>query len=65
MSILHIRTTFPTPVKVIMPEPYRELEDEEPDLACIIWLCPKEFSMNAIISPEDDLTYTIWPGMPG
>ena len=42
-----------------MPEPYRELEDEEPDLACIIWLCPKEFSMNAIISPEDDLTYTI------
>ena len=38
MSIPHIRTTFSTPTKVIMPEPFKELEDEEPDLACIIQL---------------------------
>lgn len=53
MSILHIRTTFPAPSKVIMPEPLKELEDEESDLARIIWLCPGEFFVNAIISLKD------------
>ena len=48
-----------------MPKPFKELEDEESDLACIIRLYPKEFSMNAIISPEDNPTATIRPGMPG
>ena len=47
-----------------MPEPFKELEDEEPDLVCIIQLCPKEFSVNAIISPKDNPTSTIQPGMP-
>ena len=64
MSIPYIRTTFPTPTKVIMPEPFKELEDEEPNLACIIQLWPEEFSMNDIISPEDNPTSTIRPGMP-
>ena len=53
MSIPHIRTTFPTPAEVILPEPFKELEDEEPNLVCIIWFCPEEFSMNAIIFPKD------------
>ena len=48
-----------------MPKPFKELGDEELDLACIIWLCPEEFSLNAIISPKDNLTSTIRPGMPG
>ena len=43
MSIPHIWTIFSTPAKVIMPEPFKELEDEEPDLACIIRLYLKEF----------------------
>ena len=47
-----------------MPQPFKELEDEESDLAYIIWLCPKEFFVNFIISPEDNLNSTIWPGMP-
>jgi len=42
-----------------------DLEDEEPDLACIIQFYSKEFSMNAITSSEVDLTSTIQPGMMG
>jgi len=48
-----------------MLEPLKELEDKEPDLSCIIRLCPKEFSMNSITSFEDDLTSTIRLGMLG
>ena len=59
MLIPYIKATFPTPAEVIMLEPFKELEYEEPDLACFIWLCPKEFSMNAIKSFEDDPTSTI------
>ena len=47
-----------------MLEPFKELEDEELDLTCIIQLYPKEFSVNAIISAEDNLTSTIQLGMP-
>ena len=64
ISIPHIRTTFPAPREVIMLEPFKELEDEEPNLACIIRLCPKEFFVNAITSSKDDPTSTIRPGMP-
>ena len=64
ISISHIITTFSALAKVIMLEPFKELEDEEPDLACIIRLCPEEFSVNAIISPKDNLTFTIQPRMP-
>ena len=53
MSIPYIRTTFLAPIEVIMPELFKHLEDEELDLACIIRLCPEEFSMNAIIFPKD------------
>ena len=59
MSIPYIRTTFLALIEVIMLEPFKGLEDEEPNLACIIWLNPEELSMNAIISPEDNLTSTI------
>jgi len=59
MSIPHIKATFLALVEVIMPEPFKELEDEEPNLACIIRLYPEEFSVNAITSSEDDLTSTI------
>ena len=48
-----------------MPEPFKELQDEELDLACIIQLYLEEFSMTAIISLEDNPTSTIRPGMPG
>ena len=48
-----------------MLKPFKELEDEEPDLACIIRLCLKELSMNAIITPKYNLTSTIQLGMPG
>ena len=65
MSVPYIRATFLTPAEVIMLESFKELQDEESDLAYIIRLCPKEFSMNAIISPEDNLTSTIRPGIPG
>ena len=65
MSIPHIRATFPTSAEVIMPKPLKELEDKESDLACIIRLCPEDFSVNAIISSEDNLTSTIQPGMLG
>ena len=34
-------------------------------IACLIRLCPEEFSVNAIISLEDDLTSTIRPCMLG
>ena len=51
MPIPHIITTFPIPAEVIMPDLFKELEDEEPDLACIIRLFPKDFSVNAIIFP--------------
>ena len=42
-----------------MLEPFKELEDKELDLACIIQLCPKEFSVNAITSSKVDLTSSI------
>ena len=42
-----------------MPEPFKELEDGEPNLACIIQLCPKEFSVKTITSFEDDMTSAI------
>ena len=48
-----------------MPKPFKELEDEEPDLAYIIRLYSKEFSVNDIASFEDDPTSTIRLGMPG
>ena len=38
--------------------------EEESDLACLIHLCPEEFSVNAIISPGNDLTATIRPYVP-
>ena len=36
ISIPHIKATFLTPIKVIIPEPLKEMEDEELDLACIM-----------------------------
>ena len=42
-----------------MPKPFKGLEDEGPDLACIIRLYPGEFFVNHIISLEDNPTYTI------
>ena len=36
MSIPHIRATFQAPTVVIMLEPFKEVDDEESDLACII-----------------------------
>ena len=65
MSIPHIMATFPAPVEVIIPKPFKELEDKEFNLACIIWLYLEEFSVNTITSSEDDLTYTIRPGTLG
>ena len=38
MPIPHIKTTFLALAKVIMPEPFKELQDEELDLGCIIQL---------------------------
>ena len=64
MSIPHIRVTFPTPTEVIKSEATRESCEEELDLACLNCLCLEEFSVNAIISPEDDLTATIGPYVP-
>ena len=60
-----VRATFLAPTKVIMPKLFKKLEDEEPDLTCIIWHYPKDFSMNAIISLEDNPTSTIRLGMLG
>ena len=65
MSIPHVRITFLSLAKVIMPEPFEEFEDEDPDLACIICLYPEEFFVNTITSSEDDPTSTIQPGMLG
>ena len=61
MSIPYIRVTFPALAKVIRLEMAHESCEEESDLACLIRLCPEEFSMNAIISPGDNLTSTIRP----
>ena len=52
MSIPHIKAFFRAPTEVIMLEPFKELRDDESDLACII-------------SPEDNLTSNIKLGMPG
>ena len=41
MPIPHIRTTFPALAEVIMLDPFKELQDKEPNLACIIQFCPK------------------------
>ena len=49
MSIPHIRVTFPTSVEFIRSKMSHESCEEELDLACLIRLCPEEFSMNAII----------------
>ena len=65
MSIPYIRAIFSAPIKVIMPKPAQKLQDWESDLAGIIQLYLKEFSMDAIISPEDNPTSTIRPGVPG
>ena len=64
MSIPHIRVTFSALAEVIRIEVAQELCDEESNLACLIRLCLEEFSMNAIISPGDDLTSTIRPYVP-
>ena len=65
MSIPHIRITFLALVKVIRSEATQESCEEESDLVCLIHLCLEEFSVNAIISLEDDLTSTIRPYVPG
>ena len=65
MSIPHIRVTFPALAKVIRSEMAQESCKEESNLACLILLCPKEFSMNAIISPGDDMTSIIRHYVPG
>jgi len=49
MSIPYIRDTFSASAEVIMLESFKELEDEESNLACIIWIYSEEFSMNAIV----------------
>ena len=59
MSIPHIRVTFLAPVEVIRSEALQESCEKELDLSCLIHLCPEEFSVNAIISPGNDLTSTI------
>ena len=65
MSIPHIKVTFLASVEVIRSEVAQESCEEELDLACLIYLCLEEFSVNAIISPEDDLTATIRPYVQG
>ena len=64
MSIPHIRVTFSAPVEVIETKVAQESYDEELDLAHLFRLCPEEFSVNAIISPRDNLTSTIRPYVP-
>ena len=64
MSIPHIRVTFSALTEVIRSEVVQESCEEESNLASLIRLCPKEFSVNAIISPGDDLTSTIRPCVP-
>ena len=41
------------------------MEDEEFDLACVIRLCPEEFSVNKIMSSKDGSISTIRPGLLG
>ena len=65
MSISHIRVTSLAPAKVIRSKGVQESHEEESDLASLILLCPKEFSVNAIISLGDDLTSTIRHCVPG
>ena len=48
-----------------MLEPFKELEDEEPDLACIIWLYLEDFFFSTIVSPKDNPTSTIRSRMLG
>ena len=64
MSIPYIRVTFSAPAEVIGSEMAQESCEEELDLACLICLCPEEFSVNAIISLRDYLTSTIRPCVP-
>ena len=64
MSIPHIRVTFLAPTEVIRSKIAQESCEEESDLACLIHLCLKEFSVNAIISLGDDLTSNIRPYVP-
>ena len=59
MSIPHTRVTFLASAEVIRSEMTQESCKKELDLACLIRLCLKEFSVNAIISPGDGLTSTI------
>ena len=65
MYIPHIRVTFPASIEVIRSEVAQESCKQELDLACLICLCLEEFSVNATISPRDDLTATIMPYVPG
>ena len=64
MFIPHTMVTFSASAKVIISEIAQVSCEEESNLACLIWLCLKEFLLNAIISPRDDLTTTIRPYMP-
>ena len=61
MYIPHIKVTFPTLAEVFRLEVVQESREEELDLASLICLYAEKFSMNAITSPEDDLTSTIRP----
>ena len=61
MSIPHIKVTFSALTEVIKFEVAQGSCEKELDLACLICLCLKEFLVNAIISPRDDLTFTIRP----
>ena len=65
MPIPHIRVTFLTLAEVIKSKMAQESGKEESNLACLIRLCPEEFLVNAIISPEDVLTSSIRPYVPG
>ena len=65
MFIPHIRVTFLAPAEVIKLEVAQQSCEEESNLACLICLCSKEFLVNTIICPRDDLTSTIRPYVPG
>ena len=65
MFISHIRVTFSALAEVIRSEVAQESYEEESYLVCLIRLCLEEFSMNAIMSPRDDLTSIIRPCVPG
>ena len=64
MSIPHISVTFSASAEVIKSEIAQKSYEEE-NLVCLIRLCPKEFSVNAILSQGDDLIATIKPYVPG